>query len=168
MQAPFYNYGFQSLGQSMHYYPCPPPPLIPSAPVFSPPHGPKSAVHIHTPTVVQQEPRPSVSSPLWLCFVRGNISRCNGCKGKIGRMSKKILPPPDDVVLRHKETVVFQNPNTVTTKLRMNHETCTITLGKRLLPLTFATSIQPCTLRLRKQSSKMYFLSVDHRELDRK
>ena len=96
----------------MHYYPCPPPPLIPSAPVFSPPHGPKSAVHIQTPTVVQQEPRPSVSSPLWLCFVRGNISRCNGCKGKIGRMGKKPLPPPDDVVLRHKETVVFQNPNT--------------------------------------------------------
>lgn len=33
MQAPFYNYGFQHLGQSMHYYPsgypCPPPPLIP-------------------------------------------------------------------------------------------------------------------------------------------
>ena len=69
MQAPFYNYGFQSLGQSMHYYPCPPLPLIPLAPVFSPPHGPKSAVHIQTPTVVQQEPRPSVSSPLWLCFV---------------------------------------------------------------------------------------------------
>ena len=45
-------------------------------------------------------------------FFRGNISRCNGCKGKIGRQGKKPLPPPDDVVLRHRETVVFQNPNT--------------------------------------------------------
>ena len=27
-------------------------------------------------------------------------------------MGKKPLPPPDDVVLRHKETIVFKNPNT--------------------------------------------------------
>ena len=114
MQAPFYNYGFQNLGQSMHYYPpCSPPPLIPSTSIFSPSIRPRSAIHIQTPTpFVQHEPRPSISSPLWLCFVRGNISRCNGCKGKIGRQGKKPLPPPDDVVLRHRETVVFQNPNT--------------------------------------------------------
>ena len=111
MHAPFYNYGFQNLGQSMHYYPaCSPPPLIPSTSIFSPSAGPVSA---QKPTpLVQHEPRPSVSSPLWLCFVRGNISRCNGCKGKIGRQGKNPLPPPDDVVLRHRETVIFQNPNT--------------------------------------------------------
>ena len=116
MQAPFYNYGFQNLGQSMHYYPpCSPPPLIPSTSIFSPSIRPRSAIHIQTPTptpFVQQEPRPSIFSPLWLCFVRGNISRCNGCKGKIGRQGKKPLPPPDDLVLCHRETVVFQNPNT--------------------------------------------------------
>ena len=86
------------------------PPLIPSTSMFSPFARPTSA---QTPTpLLQRESRPSLSSPLWLCFVRGNISRCNGCKGKIGRQGKKPLPPPDDVVLRHRETVVFQNPNT--------------------------------------------------------
>lgn len=36
----------------------------------------------------------------------------NGCKGKICRdVNKKLLPPPDDIVLGHKEYVVFQNPN---------------------------------------------------------
>ena len=108
MHAPFYNYGFQNLG---HFFPaCSPPPLIPSTSMFSPFARPTSA---QTPTpLLQRESRPSLSSPLWLCFVRGNISRCNGCKGKIGRQGKKPLPPPDDVVLQHRETVVFQNPNT--------------------------------------------------------
>ena len=78
--------------------------------MFSPFARPTSA---QTPTpLLQRESRHSLSFPLWLCFVRGNISRCNGCKGKIGRQGKKPLPPPDDVVLRHRETVVFQNPNT--------------------------------------------------------
>ena len=44
-------------------------------------------------------------------FIFGNISRCNGCKGKICRDVNKKLLPPDDIVLGHKEFVVFQNPN---------------------------------------------------------
>ena len=27
-------------------------------------------------------------------------------------MGKKPLPSPDDIVLRHRETIIFQNPNT--------------------------------------------------------
>ena len=44
--------------------------------------------------------RSDVGSPFWLCFVHGNISRCNGCKGRIARgQDKKPLPPPDDLVI---------------------------------------------------------------------
>lgn len=46
-------------------------------------------------------------------FVSGNISRCQGCLGKISRAANgKPLPPPDDIVLQHKEQVLFQNPKT--------------------------------------------------------
>ena len=66
MQAPLYNYGYQNLGQSMHYYPpCSPPPLIPSTSILPLSIGPRTAIRIQTPTPsVQQEPRPSISSPL--------------------------------------------------------------------------------------------------------
>ena len=54
-------------------------------------------------------------NPFWVCFVRGNISRCNGCKGKIGRKAAgKPLPPPGDLVLQYQEYVIFQNPKTGT------------------------------------------------------
>ena len=49
----------------------------------------------------------SVLLPFWICFAKGNISRCNGCKGRIRRLS-----PPGDIVLQHKERVLFLNPNT--------------------------------------------------------
>lgn len=100
-----------ALGQSMHFYPTiSPPPLSPSTSMFLPSIEPESA---HTPTpLVQQESRPSLSSPLWLCFVWGNILLCNGRKGKIGRQAcKNPLPPTDDVVLHYRETTIFQNPN---------------------------------------------------------
>ena len=49
----------------------------------------------------------------WLMFLSGNISRCQGCAGKIMRgIDGKPLPPPDDIVLQHKEQVLFQNPKT--------------------------------------------------------
>lgn len=58
-----------------------------------------------------QEKRPRVDTPFWVVFIFGNISRCNGCKGRISRgENRKVLPPPDDIVLGHKEFVVFQNP----------------------------------------------------------
>lgn len=60
--------------------------------------------------VVIQQSRPAVESPFWVAFLFGNVSRCNGCKGKIQRLDGKPLPPPDDLVLGHKEFVVFINP----------------------------------------------------------
>ena len=54
---------------------------------------------------------PLVDSPFWLVFLFGNVSRCNGCKGKILRDDdKRPLPPPHDIVFGHKEYVVFSNP----------------------------------------------------------
>ena len=57
-----------------------------------------------------QQQKSSVEMPFWLTFIFGNVSRCNGCKGKIRRgEGKALLPPPDDIVLGHKEYVVYQN-----------------------------------------------------------
>ena len=48
-----------------------------------------------------------------MVFIHGNISRCNGCKGHIKRGEDgKPLPAPGDLVLRHPEYVVYQNPKT--------------------------------------------------------
>ena len=45
----------------------------------------------------------------WVMLVSGNISRCQGCSGKIERSPNgKPLPPPDDIV----EQILFLNPNT--------------------------------------------------------
>ena len=61
--------------------------------------------------VIIQQKRPSVESPFWVTFIFGNISRCNGCKGKIHRsIDGKPLLPPEDIVLGHKEFVIFANP----------------------------------------------------------
>lgn len=84
-----------------------PPPLIPTHfPYNYLPASPHlSPVSQHT------QPLPPVDTPFWLVFVFGNVSRCNGCKGKINRdENKKPLPPPGDIVLGHQEYIVFHNP----------------------------------------------------------
>ena len=53
----------------------------------------------------------------WLVVLGGYISRCQGCSGKIF----KSLPPPEDIVLQHKEQVLFQNPNTGSYQLSREH-----------------------------------------------
>ena len=84
-----------------------PPPLIPTCFPYDP-----LPIPPHLSSVSQQtQLLPSVDTPFWLVFVFGNVSRCNGCKGKIHRdENKKPLPPPGDIVLRHQEYVVFHNP----------------------------------------------------------
>lgn len=58
----------------------------------------------------------------WIVLVSGNISRCQGCLGKIGRGADgKPLPPPDDLVVQHKEQVLFNNPNTGNYQLSREH-----------------------------------------------
>ena len=53
---------------------------------------------------------PDVGSLFLLCFVQGNISRCNGSKGRIAH--GQVLPLPDDLVVHRRENVLFLNPNT--------------------------------------------------------
>ena len=84
-----------------------PPPLVPAG-ILSPvlhcaPTTPSSFTSF-------QHQRPCVDTPFWLAFIFGNVSRCNGCKGKIARdVNNKALPPPDDIVFGHKEYVIFHN-----------------------------------------------------------
>ena len=62
---------------------------------------------------LRADERPAVEDPFIVGFVHGNIPRCNGCKGRISRGEDgKPLPAPNDLVLRHREHVIFQNPNT--------------------------------------------------------
>lgn len=49
----------------------------------------------------------SVGQPFSVMFLNARISRCQGCRGQI----MQGLPAPDDVVIQHKEHVLFQNPN---------------------------------------------------------
>ena len=90
-----------------------PPPLIPAilqSPVVQcvPTTYTTSSFAVAQDTLDQ---KPFVDTPFWLAFLFGNVSRCNGCKGKIARdVNSKVLPPPDDIVFGHKEFVVFLNP----------------------------------------------------------
>ena len=80
---------------------------------------------------VMSAPGPSTSTDsatinpnylFWLMFVSGNISRCQGCSGKILRNSVgKPLPPPEDLILQHKEQVLFQNPNSGVYQMSREH-----------------------------------------------
>ena len=57
-------------------------------------------------------PQSKVQTDLfWVFFITGNISRCQGCTGILRAGTGKPLPPPDDIVVQHKEHVLFQNPH---------------------------------------------------------
>ena len=60
------------------------------------------------PPTVQNSSTADFTHLFYLLTISGNISRCQGCTGKILRGS----PPPDDLIVQHKEQVLFQNPNT--------------------------------------------------------
>ena len=58
----------------------------------------------------------------WVTMLSGNISRCQGCSGKILRNSDgNVLPTPNDLVLQHKERVLFNNPKTGMYQLSSDH-----------------------------------------------
>ena len=64
---------------------------------------------MHQPEV----PTTNLGHLFYIMFISGNISRCQGCAGRILRTPDgKPLPPPDDLVVQHKEQVLFQNPKT--------------------------------------------------------
>lgn len=50
----------------------------------------------------------SVGQLFYIVFLNSRISRCQGCRGQI----VQGLPSPHDIVIQHKEHVLFQNPNT--------------------------------------------------------
>ena len=54
-----------------------------------------------------------LEDPFYLTFVKGNISRCTGCKMRNLRTPQGVPhQPPDDLCLQHKEFVMFENPCT--------------------------------------------------------
>jgi len=63
-------------------------------------HG-QSSVH---PTA----PDSSVGQPFCVMFLNARISKCQGCRGTIEQGQSS----PGDIVLQHKEYVLFQNPRT--------------------------------------------------------
>ena len=71
----FTNYGYQQFGQSNCFSP---PPVSYESPYF-----PATFQSIFV-SPIQQDKLPSVHVPFCICFAKGNISRCNGCKGRIG------------------------------------------------------------------------------------
>ena len=76
-------------------------------------HSPSGSV-VYAPAVTS---RPCTTAPeelFWLHFVKGNITRCNGCGKRDLRdvLTGKPKKPPHDLCLRHKEYVIFENPHT--------------------------------------------------------
>ena len=89
----FTNYGYQRFEQSNYFSP----------ESFSVSYGSLCSSAPFQSTFVspvQQDNLPSVYVPFWIFLAKGNISRCNGCKGRIGQLS-----PPGGIVLQHKEWV---------------------------------------------------------------
>ena len=84
VHAPFSKIG--NVSGTVHLIPRPPPPLVHQSPGSS----------------------SSVGQPFCVMFLNARISRCQGCRGQI----EQGCPSPHDIVLQHKEHVLFQNPNT--------------------------------------------------------
>ena len=67
--------------------------------------GPYSCMSPSTPSTSQPPPQPSTpvmaeeSTPVNLCFIAGNISKCAGCGNKYA----KPVVPPHDVCIQHRE-----------------------------------------------------------------
>lgn len=82
----------------------------PTSSFVVPQHSPNSNLVLQPSPISPSQQRPHVDTPFWLVFIFGNVSRCNGCKGRISRgEDKKPLPPPNDIVLGHKEYIIYQN-----------------------------------------------------------
>ena len=63
--------------------------------------------------IQQQASLSNIVDPFWIVPLFGNVSRCQGCSEKIMRtLDGKPLPAPDDLIVQHKEHVLFPNPKT--------------------------------------------------------
>ena len=61
------------------------------------------SIHLHS-----TSSESCVGQPFCVMFLNARILRCQGCRGKI----EQGHPSPGDIVLQHKEYVLFQNPRT--------------------------------------------------------
>ena len=57
------------------------------------------------PPLLHQSPEDSVGQPFCVVLTNSRISRCQGCRGQIDHKCEQV-------VLQHKEHVLFQNPHT--------------------------------------------------------
>ena len=75
---------------------------------LSPLSQPPLLLHLSPQSSSQISPGPSssVGQPFCLMFHNAKISRCQGCRGQIQSCSS-----PYDIILQHKEHVLFQNPH---------------------------------------------------------
>ena len=124
---------YHSVSQPVQWSSSVPPPLTKassSVPLYSqwsssvpPPHAPHTpysssvpltlAQYSISPPLLSQQQEPRVETPFWITLLFGNVSRCNGCRGRIARApDNKPLPPPDNLVLGHKEYVIYNNART--------------------------------------------------------
>lgn len=97
-----------------------PPPLLHFSPEVAKGSSiaqPQSFVQAQTTATIQSSPSDSsVGQPFCVMFLTPQISRCQGCRGRI----EQGQPIPGDLVLQHKEHVLFQNPRTGT--WQMSHD----------------------------------------------
>ena len=100
-----------------------PPPLL----HFSPESAKGSSYSTRLPSSVRQSYDPSsvhstasdssVGQPFGVMFLSAQISRCKSCRGKI----EQGQPSTGDLVLQHKEHVLFQNPRTRSWQMSYYH-----------------------------------------------
>ena len=63
--------------------------------------------------IQQQASLSNIVDPFWIVPLFGNVSQCQGCSEKIMQtLDGKPLPAPDDLIVQHKEHVLFPNPKT--------------------------------------------------------
>ncbi len=83
-------------------------PFVTPQPFLSPYQSPSMGF----PTAASSQLTPAQTQPFWVMFATPRISRCQGCLGQIHPSAA-----PGDIVLQHKQQVLFQNPNTGTWQL---------------------------------------------------
>ena len=92
------------------------------------------------PPLYHQSPEQSVGQPFRVVFSNSRISKCQGCRGQIDHNS-------DQIVIQHKEHVLFQNPHTG--RWQMSRELRNTYYHTRLACLTLKhPNFSPCEIQL--------------------
>ncbi len=127
----------------------PMPSTYPSMPISSP------YLHMHsTPSLSGMDPTCGGMYPFRLHFISGNISVCNGCKGRY-----KKLPPPHDLCLQHEEWRTFTPQGSVSSQTRFGNTyyhcnvSCVFAVWPSFVPssVVIPIEVQACLLPEHKQ-----------------